>query len=218
MRLPVIHVLTHDSIGLGEDGPTHQPVEHLAAVRAIPGLVTLRPADANEVAEVWRTIMPWTDRPVALVLTRQNLPTLDRSRYAAAAGLARGAYVLADAPSGRPDVLLLASGSEVSLCVAAHELLANEGIQARVVSMPSWELFEAQDESYRRAVLPAEVEARVAVEAGVIQGWHKYLGPRGRFVGMTRFGASAPGAELMRYFGFTPQNVAAEAKNAMAGS
>jgi transketolase len=218
MRLPVIHVLTHDSIGLGEDGPTHQPVEHLAAVRAIPGLVTLRPADANEVAEVWRTIMPWTDRPVALVLTRQNLPTLDRSRYAAAAGLARGAYVLADAPSGRPDVLLLASGSEVSLCVAAHELLAKEGIQARVVSMPSWELFESQDEPYRRAVLPAEVEARVAVEAGVIQGWHKYLGPRGRFVGMTRFGASAPGAELMRYFGFTPQNVAAEAKKALAGS
>ncbi|MEX2561369.1 MAG: transketolase C-terminal domain-containing protein, partial [Pirellulales bacterium] len=154
--------------------------------------------------------------PRPSVLTRQNLPTLDRSRYAAAAGLARGAYVLADAPSGRPDVLLLASGSEVSLCVAAHELLAKEGIQARVVSMPSWELFEAQDEPYRRAVLPAEVEARVAVEAGVIQGWHKYLGPRGRFVGMTRFGASAPGAELMRYLGFTPQNVVAEAKKAMA--
>jgi transketolase len=213
MRLPVIYVLTHDSIGLGEDGPTHQPIEHLAAVRAIRGLVVIRPADANEVAQAWRAIMPLKDRPVALVLTRQNVPTLDRTKYAAASGLVRGAYVLADSGAGaQSELILIGTGSEVSLCVQAYEQLCAEGVRARVVSMPSWELFEQQDEAYRHSVLPPAVTARVAVEAGVEQGWEEYLGPSGRFIGMTGYGASAPGAALMKHFGFTKENVVAQAK------
>ena len=212
MELPVIHVYTHDSIGVGEDGPTHQPIEHLASLRAIPGMVVLRPADANEVAEAWRVIMGFTHEPVALVLTRQALPTLDRGRYADAAGLRRGAYVLADAPGGRPDVLLLSTGSEVSLCVDAYERLTADGIHARVVSMPSWELFERQDRAYRDAVLPPAVTARVSVEQGSTLGWHRYVGMDGATIGMKTFGASAPLKALLQKFGFTAEAVVAAAK------
>ncbi len=214
MKQPSIFVFTHDSIGVGEDGPTHQPVEHLASLRAIPWLATFRPADANEVAETYRTILPWKDRPAALVLTRQNLPTIDRSKYGSAAGVGRGAYVLADA-GGRPDVLLLATGSEVALCLSAYEQLTAEGIKARVVSMPCWELFDEQDLPYREQVLPSGVTARVAVETGVRQGWDKYLGPTGRFLGMKGFGASGPAGQLFKHFGFTVENVVSLAKEAM---
>jgi transketolase len=212
MELPAIYIYTHDSIGVGEDGPTHQPIEHLASLRAIPGLVVLRPADANEVAEAWRLIMGFTHEPVALVLTRQALPTFDRGRYAAAAGVRRGAYVLADAPGGRPDVLLLATGSEVALCVDAYEQLAADGIHARVVSMPSWELFEHQDQAYRDAVLPPAVTARVSVEQGSTLGWHRYVGTTGATIGMKTFGASAPLKALLQKFGFTTEAVVAAAK------
>jgi transketolase len=215
MCLPVLYVLTHDSIGVGEDGPTHEPIEHLASLRAIPQLITIRPGDANEVAEAYRTLLKITDRPVALILSRQNLPTLDRAKYAPAAGVARGAYVLADAEGGQPRVLLLGTGSELSLCVEAYERLKQEGIAARVVSMPSWELFEAQDEAYRDSVLPPSVTARVAVEAGCPQGWDKYIGPRGRFVGMHGYGASAPGAALFKEFGITTDHVVSSAKAAL---
>jgi len=216
MRQPVLYVLTHDSIGVGEDGPTHQPVEHLAAARSIPGLVVLRPGDANEVAEAYRAAIRLTDRPTAIVLTRQNLPTLDRQKYASAARVAKGAYVLADpAGGGNPDVILIGTGSEVSLCMDAHERLAKEGIRSRVVSMPSWELFEDQDRAYKESVLPGEVTCRVAVEAGVRQGWGDYIGPNGRFVGMTGFGASAPAATLLEHFGLTVERVVAEAKAAL---
>ncbi|MFU8887377.1 MAG: transketolase [Trueperaceae bacterium] len=214
MRLPVIHVFTHDSIGVGEDGPTHQPIEQLASLRAIPGLTVLRPADANEVAEAWRWIMPQKDAPVALLLSRQALPTFDRARTAPAAGLARGAYVLADAADGDPEVLLLASGSEVSLCLEAHERLAAEGIRSRVVSMPSWELFEAQDPAYRDAVLPPAITARVAVEQAAPFGWERYVGLAGRVVGMRGYGASAPLPALLEHFGFTVDAVVAAAKEA----
>jgi len=213
MRLPVIYVFTHDSIGLGEDGPTHQPVEHLAAARAIPNLLVFRPGDANEVTETWRTIMPLTNQPAALVLSRQNLPTLDRTRYAPAAGAARGAYVLGDAAGGKPDVILIGTGSELSLCVQAFEQLVAAGVKARVVSMPCWELFDRQDAAYRESVLPPGVTARLAVEAGIEQGWERYLGPAGRFVGMHGFGASAPAGALMKHFGFTVENVVAQAKS-----
>ncbi|HEV2968905.1 MAG TPA: transketolase [Pirellulales bacterium] len=216
-HLPVIYIFTHDSIGLGEDGPTHQPIEHLAAARAIPNVVIMRPGDANEVSEAWRAIMQIKDRPVALVLTRQNLPTLDRTKYAAASGVARGAYVLADAPGGKPSVILMASGSEVQLCVEAHERLAKDGIAARVVSMPSWEFFEAQDAAYRNSVLPPTLTARVAVEAASGFGWERWIGPAGRFVGMKTFGASAPGGVVMKHFGLTADHVVAEAKAALAG-
>jgi transketolase len=214
MRLPVIYVFTHDSIGVGEDGPTHEPIEQLAAARSIPGLYVFRPADANEVIESWRVIMALADHPAALVLTRQNLPTLDRTKYASAAGVARGGYVLADA-DGTPDVILFATGSEISLCVAAREQLAAEGVRTRVVSMPCWELFEQQDAAYRQSVLGEAATARVAVEAGIEQGWERYIGPRGRFVGMTGYGASAPGGELFKYFGITTENVVAQAKAAL---
>jgi transketolase len=214
MRLPVIYILTHDSIGLGEDGPTHQPIEHLAAVRAIPNVLVIRPADANEVVEAWRAIMPVTNRPVTLVLSRQNLPTLDRAKYASAAGLARGAYVLAEAQRGAtPELILMGTGSEVSLCVQAYEQLVAAGIRARVVSMPCWQLFEEQDEAYRHGVLPPAVTARIAVEAGVEQGWDKYLGLAGRFIGMTGYGASAPAGDVFKHFGFTPENIVAQAKS-----
>jgi transketolase len=218
MGLPVLYIFTHDSIGVGEDGPTHQPVEQLAALRAIPNLVVLRPGDANEVAEAYRTILSLDDRPAALVLTRQDLPTLDRNTYAPASGLRRGAYVLADAPGGKPNVILIGTGSELSLCVAARERLASEGIEARVVSMPSWELFDAQPAEYRESVLPPEVTARVGVEAGVELGWPKYLGPAGRFVGMRGFGASAPYKHLYEHFGINVENVVGEAKAVLSGS
>ena len=212
MELPVIYVFTHDSIGVGEDGPTHQPVEHLASLRSIPGLITLRPADANEVVEAWRVIMGLRHEPAALVLSRQSLPTLDRDRYAPASGVARGAYILAEPKGGKPDVLLLASGSEVCLCVEAFEELTGEGIKARVVSMPSWELFENQDEEYRKSVLPPEVKARVSVEQASTLGWAQYVGPEGHSIGMKTFGASAPLKELQKKFGFTAANIATAAK------
>ena len=216
MEIPVIHVFTHDSIGVGEDGPTHQPVEHLASLRAIPGLVTLRPADANETVEAWRTIMQLRHDPVALVLSRQPVPTFDRSRYAPASGLARGAYVLADAAGGEPDLLLLATGSEVALCLAAYERLTADGFRARVVSMPSWELFERQPEGYRESVLPGRVRARVAVEQASIFGWDRYVGPAGEIIGMHTFGASAPLKALQTKFGFTPDRVVHAARQALA--
>ena len=207
MELPVIYLYTHDSIGLGEDGPTHQPIEHLVSLRAIPGLIVLRPADANEVVECWKLILPLQRRPALMALTRQALPTLDRSRYAPAAGVARGAYVLADAPGGPPEVLLIGTGSEVSLCVKAHEALREEGVRSRVVSMPSWELFDEQPPAYRDAVLPPQITARIAVEQASVAGWERYLGERGRAIGMRTFGASAPYGDLQRRFGFTVENV-----------
>ena len=216
MELPVLYVWTHDSISLGEDGPTHQPVEHLASLRAMPGMIVIRPADANEVVEAYRVIMAQSEHPVSLVLSRQALPTLDRSQYAAAGGLARGAYVLADAPDGEPDVLLLATGSEVSLCVRAHERLLAEGIKARVVSMPSWELFEAQSESYREKVLPPEVLARVAVEEASPFGWARYTGMTGTVLGMRTFGLSAPGKVVAEHFGFTADHVVEAAREQVA--
>ncbi len=212
MELPVIHIFTHDSIAVGEDGPTHQPVEHLAALRAIPGLIVLRPADANEAGEAWRVIMGLRREPAALVLTRQNLPVLDRSRLGSAAGVARGAYVLAEADGGAPDVLLLASGSEVALCLQARLLLQEHGVRARVVSMPSWELFEKQPAAYRAGVLPAAVRARVAVEMAVPLGWDRYVGDGGRIMAMSRFGASAPLPDLQREFGFTAEAIARAAR------
>lgn len=212
MEIPVIHVFTHDSIGVGEDGPTHQPVEHLASLRAIPGLITLRPADANEVVEAYRYIMQLRHQPVVLVLSRQALPILDRSKYAAASGVGRGAYVLADAQGGAPEVILIASGSEVSLAVAAHEQLLTEGIRSRVVSMPSWEIFDHQSREYRDSVLPPHVKARVAVEQASTFGWERYVGLEGRIIGMKTFGASAPLKELQKKFGFEPGQVVAAAK------
>ena len=216
MELPVVWVFTHDSIGVGEDGPTHQPVEQLAALRSIPGLIVLRPADANEVAEAWRLALRLKHEPACLILNRQNLPTLDRTRYAPASGVRRGAYVLADARKGMPEVILMATGSEVALCVEVYEKLAGEGIAARVVSMPSWELFEQQDEVYRAAVLPPEVTRRVAVEQASTLGWERYTGLRGTILGMKTFGASAPLKELLVKFGFTGENVYEAAKRQLA--
>jgi len=221
MEIPVIHIFTHDSIGVGEDGPTHQPVEHLASLRAIPGLITLRPADANEVVEAWRVIMELRHEPVALILTRQAVPTLDRAKYAAADGVAFGAYVLADAMDGRPDVVLLATGSEVPLCVEAYEHLTAEGIKARVVSMPSWELFErycADHPDYRERVLPTSVAARVSVEKASTLGWARYVGASGESLGMETFGASAPLKELQQKFGFTLENVVRAVKRQIAST
>ena len=205
MELPVLYIFTHDSIGVGEDGPTHQPVEQLIALRAIPGMIVLRPADANEVAESWRVAMTSRHHPVAFALSRQALPTLDRTRYAAARGTAKGAYVLASAPD--PKVILIGTGSEVSLCVGAYEALQAEGIPARVVSMPSWELFEQQDQAYQDEVLPPTVQGRVAVEQGSVIGWDRYVGRGGAIIGMHTFGASAPAAALATKFGFTPEKV-----------
>lgn len=212
MELPVIYIFTHDSIGVGEDGPTHQPVEHLASLRAIPGLITLRPGDANEVVEAWRVIMESRHDPVALVVTRQPLPTLDRTRYAPAAGVQRGAYILADPADGRPEVLLLATGSEVALCVNAYEQLLQEGIKARVVSMPSWELFDRQSPEYKNSVLPPEIQARVAVEQASTFGWERYAGAPAAIIGMRTFGVSAPLKELAKKFGFMPEQIVAAAK------
>jgi transketolase len=207
MRLHVIYVFTHDSIALGQDGPTHQPVEQLAGLRAVPGLTVIRPGDANETAVAWRVALEARDYPVALVLTRQNVATLDRSQVAAADGLRHGAYVLADAPNGRPDVILIASGSEVGLIMAARQKLQDQKVFARVVSMPSWELFDAQPQSYREQVLLPSIRARLAVEAGASQGWHRYAGDHGDVLGIDRFGASAPGDVVMREYGFTVANV-----------
>jgi transketolase len=216
MELPVVHIFTHDSIGVGEDGPTHQPIEHLIALRAIPHLIVLRPADANETVEAWRVILATPRQPIALILTRQPLPTLDRTRYASANGVAKGAYVLADPSDGRPDVILMASGSEVSLCVSAIAPLAAEGIRARVVSMPSWELFEQQTPAYRDSVLPPAITARVAVEQASTLGWSRYAGNSGAVIGMTTFGMSAPLAVLQQEFGFTTDRVVAAAREQAA--
>ncbi|HUO12251.1 MAG TPA: transketolase, partial [Caulobacteraceae bacterium] len=212
MDLPTIWIFTHDSIALGGDGPTHQPTEQLVSLRSTPGLVTLRPADANEVVEAWRVIAGLTAQPAALVLTRQDVPTLDRRIYAPAAGLAKGAYVLADAKEGAPELILIGTGSEVALCVEAFEHLKGDGVAARVVSMPSWELFEAQDQAYRDSVLPPDVTARVSVEAGSVVGWDRYAGRTGAMIGMRTFGASAPGEDAMRHFGFTVEAVIAAAR------
>lgn len=214
MHQPVLYVLTHDSIGLGEDGPTHQPVEHLAACRAIPRLQVIRPADANEVAEAYRKLISVTDRPAALVLTRQNLPTVSREKHASAAGTARGGYALLDC-QGAPEVILLGSGSEVPICLEAAERLTADGVKVRVVSMPCWLWFDEQEQAYRDSVLPPQITARVAVEAGIRQGWDKYIGTAGRFVGMSSFGASAPFEKLYEHFGITAQRVVAEAKAAL---
>jgi transketolase len=211
MQIPSIFVFTHDSIGLGEDGPTHQPIEQLASLRAMPNMIVLRPGDANEVVEAWRVILQLQESPATLVLSRQPMPTLDRSKYAPASGVAKGAYVLADAPGGKPDVILMGTGSELSLCVSAYEKLAAEGIHARVVSMPSWELFDKQEATYKDSVLPPNVTARVSVEMGATFGWQRYTGIKGRNIGMHRFGASAPIKDLLKYFGFTVDHVVAEA-------
>jgi len=212
MEIPAIWIFTHDSIGVGEDGPTHQPIEQLATLRAVPGMKLIRPADANEVVEAWKVIMKLQHEPVSLVLTRQALPTLDRSKYASAAAVARGAYVLADADGGQPQVILLATGSEVYLCVEAYEKLKQEGVKARVVSMPSWDIFEHQDQSYKDQVLPPNVTARVAVEQGATLGWERYVGRQGRIIGMRSFGASAPLKDLQKHFGFTADAVAQAAR------
>jgi transketolase len=213
MELPVVYVFTHDSIGVGEDGPTHQPIEQVASLRAVPGLIVLRPADANETEEAWKVVMKLHHAPAVLVLTRQALPTIDRGKYAPAAGVAQGAYVLADAPDGRPDVLLLATGSEVALCLDAYERLKAEGVKARVVSMPSWELFDDQPQEYRDRVLPPSVTARVSVEQASTFGWAKYVGATGQSIGMRSFGASAPLKDLLKKFGFTPEQVVAAARD-----
>ena len=216
MDLPVIYIFTHDSIGVGEDGPTHQPIEQLAALRAIPGLITLLPADANEVIEAWKVIMRLRHQPAALILTRQALPTLDRSKYASASGVGKGAYVLADPRDGKPQVLLLATGSEVSLCIQAYEELAREGIRTRVVSMPSWELFDQQTQEYQHSVMPPDIPARVSVEQASTLGWDRYLKPHGRSIGMSTFGASAPLKALQKKFGFLSQSVLEAVKEELA--
>ena len=216
MEIPSIFIYTHDSIGLGEDGPTHQPIEQLASLRAMPNLLVIRPGDANEVTEAWKIIAQLQHQPVALVLTRQNVPTFDRTKYGAAAGTARGAYILADAPSGKPEVILMGTGSEVSLCVEAYEKLKAEGVQAQVVSMPCSEIFDQQDAAYRESVLPSSVTARVSVEMAATFGWERYVGLKGQMIGMHRFGASAPLKDLLKFFGFTAEAVVAAARKAIA--
>ena len=217
MDQPVVHWLTHDSFGLGEDGPTHQPIEQLASLRAIPQLDTIRPADANEVAEAWRVIMSKKDHPTALVMTRQKVPVLDREKYADASGLARGGYVLADG-NGKPEVILIATGSEVHLAIEAHEMLLVEGINSRVVSLPSWYLFDRQDEEYRDSVLPPDITNRVAIEQASTMGWERYIGETGTMIGMTTFGASGPFKDLAKYFGFTPDDIVDAAKAQIAAN
>jgi transketolase len=217
MELPTIFVFTHDAMGDGEDGPTHQPVEQLISLRAVPGLVVLRPGDANEVVEAYRYIMQLRHQPAVIALSRQPLPTFDRGKYASPAGLANGAYVMADAPGGPPEIILIGSGSEVSLVVEAYETLKSQGIRSRVVSMPSWDIFEHQTASYRESVLPPAVTARIAVEQGSVLGWERYVGPAGRVIGMKTFGASAPLKELQRKFGFEPERIVAAAKEMLGG-
>jgi transketolase len=211
-RARVIYIWTHDSLALGEDGPTHQPIEQLAALRAVPNLIVLRPSDAAETVEAWRVALVHSDGPVGIVLTRQKVPVIDRKQYASASGLAHGAYVLADADASAPSVILIATGSEVSVALEAHQRLAKEGIGSRVVSMPSWELFDLQPQSYRDAVLPPSVRARVSIEAASAFGWERYVGADGAIIGVDRFGASAPGPTLMHEFGFTAEHVADTAK------
>ncbi len=218
MELPVIHIFTHDSIGLGEDGPTHQPVEHLASLRAIPGLNVIRPCDANEVAEAWRVAIEADHLPTALVLTRQNVPVLDRSRYASAEGLRRGGYVLAEAEGGEPELILIATGSEVSLAVEAHEQLAADGVRSRVVSLPSFLLFEQQDQAYRDQVLPPSVGARVSIEEASTLGWDRWVGPAGAKIGMHTFGSSAPLKDVLNEFGFTPEKIVERARALLDGN
>jgi transketolase len=216
-EIPVTWIFTHDSIGVGEDGPTHQPVEHLASLRGMPGLHTIRPCDANEVVEAWRVLLREKHGPTCLALSRQPLPTLDRSKYASAAGLARGAYVLADPPDGgKPELILMATGSEVSLCVGAYETLTAEGVRVRVVSMPCWDIFEQQDEAYRRSMFPDDVLARVAVEQAATLGWDRYVGLQGKIIGMHTFGASAPLKALLERFGFTAEGVLSAAREQLA--
>ena len=217
MEAPVIYVMTHDSIGVGEDGPTHQPIEQLAGLRAMPNMLVLRPGDANEVTEAWKIAVQQQHGPTTLVLTRQALPTLDRTKYAPASGVAKGAYVLADAAGGKPQVILIGTGSELSLCVDAYEKLKAEGIKARVVSMPSMEIFDQQDAPYKESVLPSDVTARVSVEMASTFGWGRYTGSKGRSIGMHRFGASAPLKDLLKYFEFTVDRVVEEARAAIAG-
>jgi transketolase len=216
MEAPSIFIFTHDSIGVGEDGPTHQPIEQLASLRAMPNLIVLRPGDANEVVEAWKIIAQLQHQPVALVLTRQALPTFDRTKYGAASGTAKGAYILAGTPGEKPEVILMGTGSEVSLCVDAYEKLKAEGIKARVVSMPSWEIFDRQDAAYKESVFPSAVTARVSVEMASTFGWERYVGLKGRKIGMHRFGASAPLKDLLKFFGFTVEAVVAEARKAIA--
>ena len=216
MELPVIYVFTHDSIGVGEDGPTHQPIEHLAHMRSIPGLIVLRPSDANEVIEAWKVILQLHHEPAVLILTRQAVPTIDRTKYAPASGLDRGAYTLADCKDSNPEVILIGTGSEVSLCLEAYEQLTREGIRARVVSMPCWELFDDQDQSYRDSVLLPEVKARVSVEEASDFGWAKFTGADGHNVCIESFGASAPLKQLMKKFGFNTDHIVAAAKNQIA--
>ncbi|MBU2288414.1 MAG: transketolase, partial [Gammaproteobacteria bacterium] len=218
MEIPTVFVFTHDSIGVGEDGPTHQPIEHLATLRAIPGLDTIRPCDANEVAAAWKVALSHTHEPTALILSRQALPTLDRSRYAAADGLQRGAYVLADCAGGDPEIILIATGSEVSLAIEAHEKLSGDGVKSRVVSMPSWYLFEKQDAGYRERVLPRSVKARLAIEQAGSLGWDRYVGMDGATITMSTFGASAPLAKLQQKFGFTLDNVLKVARELIASA
>ncbi|MFZ0955439.1 MAG: transketolase [Candidatus Sulfotelmatobacter sp.] len=218
MEIPALYVMTHDSIGVGEDGPTHEPIEQLASLRAMQNMLVLRPGDANEVVEVWKIAIQQTHRPATLVLSRQAMPTFDRTKYASASGVAKGAYVLADAPGSKPDVILMGTGSEVSLCVDAYEKLKTEGINARVVSMPSFEIFEEQDAAYKESVLPSAVTARVSVEMAATFGWDRYVGPKGRSIGMHRFGASAPLKDLLKKFGFTVDAVVAEARQAIAAT
>ena len=215
MELPIFHIFTHDSIGVGEDGPTHQPVEQMLSLRCIPGLVTLRPADANEVAEAYRVIFSLKDQPAVLALSRQPLPTWDRAKYGAASGTAKGGYVLADS-EGEPEVILIGTGSEVQLCMSAYEALTAEGTKARVVSMPSWDLFERQPEAYRHSVLPPAIKSRVTVEQGSIIGWDRYAGTEGTVIGMNTFGASAPLKDLQGKFGFTPEKVLEAARAQLA--
>jgi len=215
MELPVIHLFTHDSIGLGEDGPTHQPVEQLASLRAIPGLDVIRPCDASEVAEAWRAAMDRHHQPVALVLTRQDVPIIDRGRYASAEGLRRGGYVLADPEAGDPEVILVATGSEVHLALAAHEQLRGDGVRSRVVSLPCWELFDRQEEGYREQVLPSEITARVAIEEGSTLGWDRWVGEGGVKIGMHTFGSSAPLKDVQTKFGFTPDKVVEATKEVL---
>src|SRR5271155_5708155 len=218
MEIPSIFIFTHDSLGLGEDGPTHEPIEQLASLRAMQNMLVLRPGDANEVVEVWKIAIQQTHRPATLVLSRQAMPTLDRTKYASASGVAKGAYILADAPGGKPDVILMGTGTELSLCVDAYEKLKTEGIYARVVSMPSWEIFAEQDAAYKESVLPSAVTARVSVEMASTFGWERYVGTKGRIIGMHRFGASAPLKDLLKKFGFTVDAVVAEARAAIAAT
>jgi transketolase len=215
MEIPAIYIFTHDSIGVGEDGPTHQPIEQLASLRAMPNMLVLRPGDANEVVEAYKIILQHTHGPSTLVLTRQVMPTFDRTKYAPASGVAKGAYVLADAPGGKSDVILMGSGSEVSLCVEAGEKLNAAGIKARVVSMPSWELVERQDAAYKESVLPASVSARVSVEMASTFGWERYTGPKGKIIGMRSFGASAPLKDLLKKFGMEADKVVAAAREVL---